>query len=155
MRKLITMAVLLLSLSTQAQNYGAKCTVDQFPYLYAYAQPTGGGIEAGVWPQDVRFGGGFGIALNTTQMPSYKNGVIVQETVILTTMYAKGIARINRYVYITGTAGVQGIEDLYLGIGTRVSVPMGRGTISACIVEPQYTTNGFNVLAGLGFALNP
>jgi hypothetical protein len=154
MKRFLIAVLLLCSVSTIAQDYSANCSVDRFTYLYAYGQPKGGGIEAGMWPQDEIIGGGFGIAVRSTQVTSTKNNIQVQETVILNTFYAKGIARYNRYLYLTGMVGIEDLTTPYLGIGARVSLPVGRGKICSCVVEPQYTTTqGFNVLAGLGFAL--
>lgn len=155
MKKLLLAVLTLLTISATAQNYSGSCTVDRFDYLYAYAQPRGAGLELGLWPQDVLIGGSFGLAFQSNQRSVVKSQETVTETFISQTIYVKGAARVNRYVYVTGAVGVYELDAFYTGVGIRFSAPVGRGNLCSVIVEPQYTTNGFNAYGGLGVAFNP
>jgi hypothetical protein len=141
MKRLFTVLLACLMVgAVQSQGYLENCTVDRFSYVQAYAQPQGGGIEVGVWPQESVF------------KPKVAGSTeLVQSTTVAPLMYTTGIARVNRYVYGTGRVGINDLDRLYLGVGLRLSLPVS-STPCSVLVEPQYSTLGFNTTAGFGLA---
>ena len=155
MKRIIPLLLLLVTTAANAQSFDNHCSVDKFPYAYAYGQYRGAGAELGVWPQDNLIGGAVGITYVTEQVTHAKT-VTTPETTTTewrSSIYVKGIARVNRFVYVTGVVGTYDLTEAYYGVGTRLSMPIGRGNLCTVALEPQYTSRGGNLLAGLGFAL--
>jgi hypothetical protein len=157
MKRIIPLLVSLLLVITaaNAQSFDNNCTVDKFPYAYAYGQYRGAGAEFGVWPQDNLIGGAVGITFISERVTKVKTETTPESTTTewRSTIYTKGLLRVNRFVYITGLVGAYDLTEGYYGIGTRLSAPIGRGNLCTVALEPQYTSRGGNLLAGLGFAL--
>jgi hypothetical protein len=78
---------------------------------------------------------------------------LVKTTEVGHLMYVTGLARVNRYVYGTGRIGISDLNDLYYGMGIRLSVPINTTRFPcSMLIEPQYSTLGFNATAGMGIA---
>jgi hypothetical protein len=156
MKRLITVLLAcLLAGAVHSQDFLANCTVDRFSYVQFYAQPSGGGFEAGLWPQDVMIGAAIGVSMTSKSVYASKAGQaeLVKTTEVGHLMYVTGITRVNRFVYGTGRVGISDLNDLYYGMGIRLSVPINTTRLPcSMLLEPQYTTLGFNATAGFGLA---
>jgi hypothetical protein len=157
MKKLIILLLVLCTVGvrTQSQDFNGNCTVPKFGYFYGYAQPGGGGIEAGLWPQEDLMGYSFGMAMSSkTTYTTKSNGQVITQEVGSVIMYGAFQARVNRFVYPTVRVGVYDLNSLYLGAGLRMSVPIQVWPRVPCafIVEPLITTQGLSGTGGMGIA---
>jgi len=141
----------------QYRGWDEGCTQDRFREMTLFVQSHGFGIEMGAWPQDARFGYLGGVSF--TQVDNVHAGTVEVSAYV----YAATLIRVNRYLYFKGMGGIrtylngppEGVKSTvpFVSGGVRLSLPLGRGDLFALILEPQYGTQGFNGLAGLGIAL--
>lgn len=156
MKNLLTIFTLVfLSQVSRSQSFDDYCTVDRFKAMIAYYQPNGAGIEIGLWPQDKKVGVFLGAAILSKKIMVAKSAITPPEETKTVEMrvYVKPVLRINRFVYLTATAGLKGTDKGYLMAGMRLSVPVNTGSRFTFILEPQYGTDQFTVQAGVGVSL--
>jgi hypothetical protein len=151
----LTMTVLVFATRARCQTFDNSCTQDRFPYAMAYGQIKGFGGEVGMWPQDkiLGFAAGFDFVIRTVPFQkTYEDNVeYVKDT--RATTYVKGLLRLHRFVYLTGTAGATMDLNGHAAAGIRFSLPIASGSRLGMVVEPQYGTQGFNFNAGIAIAL--
>lgn len=152
MKKVI---LVLFSLFTIGVSQAQDCGEARYMVAIPHVTNIGGGMEIGLWPTDAHRLGFFGGATfyynKVTTYDSVKN--TEQGSIGSAVFYAKTQVRLNRYVGITSTIGVEDFEKLYGGIGLRFSIPLGENNRCAAIAEPQITTFGFKTNIGLGIII--
>jgi hypothetical protein len=137
------------------KNTNAQCISEPFPMLHIYYQTSGVGIEGGMWPAEKGRFGIFGGMLFVTGTETYYNEILktdLQRGYMDPIFYVRGQISLHRFVHITSALGLRDLSKPYTSAGLRMSFPIDRGKSATFLLEPQLTSMGYKVAAGIAVA---
>lgn len=149
--KFTVLLLILFLLIILAVKPKAQCSAPNFLATVGYAQYKGMGAEIGYWPQDFRLGGFIGFGY---KWPGSTGKLRTENPV--SSVYVKMQFRVNRYVYLVGSAGAHQFDEGYLNGGLRLSIPVsGHDDYFRWSVVSEATigTEGPNLSIGVGYSL--